>query len=310
VRRDGGGSSVVLGSGGEVPTDPDAAAWSRDLDGGLTLVLDGGDLSSGDQRILDAFAAQVGAALEHERLRHEAERATELAAANTLRGSLLQAVSHDLRTPLASIKASVSSLRQRDVQWAPEDVDEFEATIEREADRLSDIVANLLDMSRLQSSVIAVQVAPTVVEDAVLEAVAGLGSDARRVEVVVPDDLVVSADGALLERALVNLIGNAVRMSPPGAPVRVDAGAVQRDGRDLVDVRVVDRGPGIDRADRARVFEPFERAATHRSDGSGVGLGLTIARGFVQAMHGELTLDDTPGGGTTMTITLPAAPKS
>ena len=179
---------------------------------GVTLALAGGSLTSADERVLNAFAAQVGAAAERERLEGEAGKAAELAAANTLRGSLLQAVSHDLRTPLASIKASISSLRQRDIVWAPEDVDEFQRTIEEETDRLTDLVGNLLDMSRLQASALTVEVRPADVEAAVLAAVASLGRAGSDVEIDVPETLPeVSADPALLERALANLVGNAVR---------------------------------------------------------------------------------------------------
>ncbi len=125
-------------------------------------------------------------------------------------------------------------------------------------------------------------------------------------EVEVPEALTVAADAALLERSLANLVGNAVRFSTPQAPVRVSAGNVSRDGKDVVDIRVIDRGPGIRPADRELVFQPFQRVVDHQANGSGVGLGLPIARGFIEAMDGELTIDDTPGGGATMVVSLPA----
>ena len=136
--------------------------------------------------MLSAFAAQVAGAAERERLQGEAGKAAGLAAANTLRGSLLQAVSHDLRTPLAWIKASISSLRQRDIDWSPEDVDEFQRTIEEETDRLTELVGNLLDMSRLQASALTVELRPTDVEATVLAAVASLGPVGAVVEIDVP----------------------------------------------------------------------------------------------------------------------------
>ena len=139
-----------------------------------------------------------------------------------------------------------------------------------------------------------------------MAALASLGPAARDVEVDVPEALTVAADAALLERSVANLVGNAVRFSSPEAPVRVSAGGVNRDGRELVDIRVIDRGPGIRPADRDLVFQPFQRVVDNQADGAGVGLGLPIARGFIEAMDGELTIDDTPGGGATMVVSLPA----
>ena len=272
------------------------------------LALAGGQLSAGDERVLNAFAAHVALATETERLHGEADKASALTAANSLRAALLQAVSHDLRTPLAAIKASISSLRQPDIEWPADVVDDFHATIEQETDRLADLVANLLDMSRLQASALTVDLRPTGVEEIVLAAVASLGVTGAVVRVDVPETLPeVAADGALLERALANLIGNAVRVSPVDAPPRVAAGAVGGAEGSHVDIRVIDRGPGIRRADRELVFQPFQRVVDHHTDGSGVGLGLAIARGFIEAMDGELEIDDTPGGGVTMVVRLPVA---
>jgi two-component system sensor histidine kinase KdpD len=211
-------------------------------------------------------------------------------------------VSHDLRTPLASIKASVSSLRQGDVAWSEEETEEFLTTIEKETDRLTALVANLLDMSRLQAGVVRPRLRPVALEEVVPAALAGLGEDAGQVDVDVPETLpAVQADPALLERAVANLVGNAVRHSPAATPVTVSAGAVA--GR--VDLRIVDRGPGIPPAQREAVFQPFQRLDDSR--GSGVGLGLAVARGFVTAIGGDLTLEDTPGGGTTAVLSLPSA---
>jgi two-component system sensor histidine kinase KdpD len=308
LRADGLGWEVVVASGPEAPERPEQADVSRDLGRGVTLALAGGALSGEDERVLNSFAAQVAAAAERERLQVEAGRAEDLAAANTLRASLLQAVSHDLRTPLASIKASISSLRQRDIDWSPEAVDEFEATIDEETDRLTHIVGNLLDMSRLQAAALNVEPRPSGVEEVVLAAIASLGPEARRVDVDVPETIPdVVADPALLEQALANLVANALRYAPPDVPVRVSAGEVVVEEQCRVDVRVIDRGPGISPADRDLVFQPFQRIVDNQADGGGVGLGLAIARGFVEAMGGELTIEDTPGGGTTMVVGLPAA---
>ena len=118
------------------------------------------------------------------------------------------------------------------------------------------------------------------------------------------------ADAALLERALANIVGNALRHAPADAPVRVSAGEITGDGRPRVDVRVIDRGPGIELADRERVFQPFQRVVDHHADGAGVGLGLAIARGFVEAMGGDVAIEDTPGGGVTVVVGLPEAEHS
>jgi two-component system sensor histidine kinase KdpD len=161
-------------------------------------------------------------------------------------------------------------------------------------------------MSRLQVSALVVHVRPTGVEEVALGAAAGLGSHDARVVIDIDETLPdVRADAALLERALANIIGNAIRLSPPGCPVQVTAGAVSGDPA-RVDIRVVDRGPGIPVRDRELVFQPFQRLVDHRRDDAGVGLGLAIARGFVEAMGGTLVIEDTPGGGTTMVIGLPA----
>ena len=306
LRRQPGGWTVVAASGVEPPQEPDEADVVRDL-GGMTLALAGGQLSTEDQRVLDAFAAQIAVAAEAQRLHLEADKAGELAAANDLRAALLQAVSHDLRTPLASIKASISSLRQDDIDWPPATAEEFKATIESETDQLTALVGNLLDMSRLQASAVVADLRPTGVEEVVVAAVASLGAGAPHVAVDVDETLVdVVADAALLERALANLIANAGRVSPPDTPTRVTAGEVGGD-QHHIDIQIIDRGPGIRVVDRELVFQPFQRIVDHHGFGAGVGLGLAIARGFVEAMGGELAVEDTPGGGTTMVISLPIA---
>jgi two-component system sensor histidine kinase KdpD len=308
LQRRPGGWAVQVASGIEPPTEPENADVVRDLGSGVSLALAGGELSPEDQRVLNAFAAQVAAAAEWQRLHFEADKASELAAANDLRAALLQAVSHDLRTPLASIKASISSLRQEDIDWPPEATDEFEATIEAETDRLTALVGNLLDMSRLQASAVVVDPRPTGVEEVVLAAIGSLGAGAPEVDLDIDETLPeVAADAALLERALANLIANAGRVSPPDMPTRVEAGEVGGGGEHHIDIRVIDRGPGIRVVDRDLVFQPFQRVVDHHGDGTGVGLGLAIARGFVEAMGGELAIEDTPAGGTTMVVRLPIA---
>ncbi len=297
-RREGEGWAVEASVGGAPPAEPRDAEVSRDVGPDLLLTLSGRTLQSADEGVLSALAAQLATAVEARRLQAQAGRATELAAANDLRGALLQAVSHDLRTPLAGIKASISSLRQTAITWSPEQEAEFQRTIEEETDRLDALVENLLDMSRLQSGAVRIQLGPVTLDGVVLAAVAGLGARAIRVEVEVAEDLPpVVADRALLERVVANLVDNALKLAPPDTSVRVEAGVVPEG----IDLRIVDRGPGLAERDRERVFEPFQRTTDH---GTGVGLGLAIARGFLDAMGAEILLEDTPGGGLTAVIRL------
>ena len=304
LRRGPGGWTVVASSGADPPATPEESDQSRPLGQDLVLGLRGGGLASEDLRVLNAFVAQLAGAMDRRRVGAQAAQAQALAEANELRTALLQAVSHDLRTPLAGIKASASSLRQPDVDWSDADRDEFLRTIEDETDRLTALVVNLLDMSRIQAGAVSPATRPVGLEEVVPAAVAGLGPRGLRVAVDLPESLrAVVADPALLERVVANLVDNAVARSPVDAPVRVGAGEVG----DRVVVRVVDRGPGIPAADRERVFQPFQRLDDTPAHGAGVGLGLAVARGFTRAMGGELSIDDTPGGGTTMVIDLRAA---
>jgi len=301
LRRDDPGWYVEADAGADVPTAPEVADVVKEIGNDLVLVMRGPPLVGDDLRVLNALAGQLATAVETRRLHGEAARATSLAQANDLRAALLQAVSHDLRTPLASIKASISSVRQHDVDWSADELREFHATIEQETDRLDGLVANLLDMSRIQAGALVARIRPVGMDEVVPAAVASLGSRGKDVVVEVPELLLAAAaDAALLERAIANLIDNAVAVSPPGKPVRIQAGAIA--GR--IDTRVIDQGPGIPREERERVFQPFQRLVDH---GTGVGLGLAIARGFVEAMGGDLTLEDTPGGGITMVVSLPEA---
>jgi two-component system, OmpR family, sensor histidine kinase KdpD len=306
LREADGGWQVEAGSGPEPPTVPGGSDQTRPLGGGLVLALRGGGLAAEDLRVLNAFVAQLAAAIDRRRVGAQAAQAAALTEADELRSALLQAVSHDLRTPLAGIKASASSLRQPDIQWSEADRDEFLRTIEDETDRLATLVGNLLDMSRIQAGAVAPVTRAVGLEEVVPAAVAGLGPRAQIVDVAVPESLPpVEADPALLERVVANLVDNAVAHSPPDAPVRVEAGEVG----DRVLVRIVDRGPGIPASERERVFQPFQRTGDRRRSprGAGVGLGLAVARGFTQAMGGDLVVDDTPGGGTTMVLDLAVA---
>jgi two-component system sensor histidine kinase KdpD len=261
-------------------------------------------IDDADLPLLGAFTGQLALVVERRRLRAEAAAAEGLAEANALRTALLAAVSHDLRTPLASIKAAATSLLQPDVEWSADARREFLETIDEEADRLNTLVGNLLDMSRLQTGSVELVRGKVGFDEVVPAALHSLGTIVGDdVVVEVPETLPrVEADAGLLERAVANLVANAVQASPPGAPIRLVAGCVL----DRVELRVVDQGAGIPPDERERVFLPFQRLGD-RPNGSGVGLGLAVARGFVEVMDGELLVEDTPGGGTTMVVSLPAA---
>jgi two-component system sensor histidine kinase KdpD len=253
--------------------------------------------------VLEGFAAQAGAALDRQRLRIAAAQAEALAAGNQMRNALLAAVGHDLRTPLASVKAAVSTLRQDDVSWSTADRDELLETIEEGADRLTALIANLLDMSRLHSGVVAPRPRPTDLHDLTPLLVRGLDpAQAAALRVEIPTGLPrLDTDPGLLERALANLLANALRYSPPDRPPELCATATGQS----VQIRVTDHGPGVPAADRERIFAPFQQLGDRHS-GAGVGLGLAVARGFVEAMGGRLVAEGTPGGGLTMLLELPA----
>jgi two-component system sensor histidine kinase KdpD len=262
---------------------------------GIRLVGWGPELFGEDRRTLSRLAAAAARALEARQLAGEAAQARELADIDRVRAALLASVGHDLRTPLAAIKAAVSSLRQPDIDWPAAERAELLATVEESSDRLDALVDNLLSMSRLQAGVLSVHPQPVALDGVVAQAVLN-----TTVEVDVPEDLpLVRADPGLLERAVANLVANAVAVSPA---VLVQA----RRAGDVVELRVIDHGPGVPAADRERIFAPFQRLNDHTATG-GLGLGLAIARGFTDAMGGTLTPTDTPGGGLTQTITLSLA---
>ncbi len=301
-RRDGAWVSIAS-VGIDAPATPAQGDSAAEIGEAQTLALRGHSLPAEDQRVLAAFAAQVGLAYRQRQLAEAASAVEPLAQSERARTALLNAVSHDLRTPIASAKASVSSLRAADVAWSDADRSELLATADEALDRLTDLVTNLLDLSRLQAGVLPVLCAPVGLDDVVARALDHALTQGQ-VDVDVPADLPeVSADAGLLERVIANLVQNAARYSPDGVAVLLAAS--EHDGR--VELRVVDRGPGIDRADAARVFAAFQRLDDSPTAGAGVGLGLAIARGFAEAMGGTVTAEETPGGGATMVVSLHAA---
>ena len=295
-----GSWSTVTAAGNEAPGTPELATLVLPLTDREVLALRGPGLTAEDRDILSAFAAQLATALESDRLHAEAAEAESLARANQLRSALLAAVSHDLRTPLASIKAASSSLLSDQLEFGPDETNILLHTIDDESDRLNSLVENLLDTSRLETGAMEVLDQSTDIHELIESAVESLGPRGAGIVVDVhPEVLRVRTDPVLLERAVANLVDNAL-IHATGAGLRIEAGAIA--GR--VDIRVIDRGPGIRREDRDVVFRPFQRLGDSENR-VGVGLGLAVARGFVEAVGGELDVDDTPGGGCTMVVRLP-----
>ena len=299
-----------------VGTDPCVAVDAADTaievgDDEFWLLMAGKKLAARDRRVLGAVAKQAAGLVKQRELTEEAGKAEAIAQADELRRSLLSAVSHDLRTPLAGAKAAVSSLRSDDVDFSAEDTAELLATIEESVDQLTALVGNLLDSSRLAAGVVSPELRRVYLEETVQRALLGISKGATgfgrqgldRVKVEV-DDAVVMADSGLLERVLANLIDNALRYAPDSV-VRVNAGRVG----DRVLITVADEGPGIPRGTEEQLFAPFQRLGD-RDNSIGVGLGLSVARGFVEAMGGTITASDTPGGGLTIEIDLAAPPKA
>lgn len=296
---DSGGRHVIE-QVGEVGAEPPVLILPAGE--GLLLQAWGPEPFGADRRLLASLAGAAASAYGAGELAAQAARASELATADRVRAGLLAAVGHDLRTPLAAIKAAVSSLRADDVEWPAEEEAELLASIEDGADRLSALVANLLDMSRLQAGSMPVHVLPVGVDEVVAGALLHLPEAA--VVLDLRDDLpLVLADPGLLERVVANLVDNALRYAPVGDPVQVRAEA----GEQVVRIQVTDHGPGVPAEQWSRMFVPFQRL-DDRSSGARLGLGLAIAEGFTEAMGGALRPGPTPGGGLTMTVELPCAP--
>ncbi|MBX6390699.1 MAG: sensor histidine kinase KdpD [Frankia sp.] len=292
----------VLSVGADPPSRPEDGSVDLPAGENLRLALTGRTLPAADRRVLAAFAAQAAIALERHRLAEAAAEAGPIAEADRVRTALLAAVSHDLRAPLAVAKAAVTGLRGRDITLTEEEQAELLASADESIDRLTRLVENLLDLSRLQAGALSVFPRRIGLDEVVPHALDEIGPPARKVDIQVPDDLpAIHADPALLERVIVNIVANALRHAPAGTPPVITASALG----DRVELRVIDRGPGIPAAERERVFQPFQRLGD-RDNTTGVGLGLALSRGLTEAMGGTLTPDDTPGGGLTMVLSLPA----
>jgi two-component system sensor histidine kinase KdpD len=308
LERAGDGWTVVEVSGpGDAQPDETEIRVPSGTD--LELRVRGPELFAADQRVLASFASAAAGALRGRRVAQRAAEAAQLEAVDRMRATLLAGVGHDLRTPLASVKAAVSSLRQDDVAWTAEETAALLATIETGADRLQSLVGNLLDASRLQAGAVTTSLEPVRLEEIVGRALLALGRlDDVRLDI--PEDLPdVLADPGLAERVLANLVENAfVHGGGAGVTVRGSAGPA----RGTVACDVVDTGPGVPPGSRDALFAPFTRLDGHGPGGLGdrgvvgLGLGLSVARGFAEAMGGSLVPMDTPGGGLTMRLTVPA----
>jgi two-component system sensor histidine kinase KdpD len=302
LSRDGDNWILQACAGDPCPLTPEQGTDTLELDHDSVLVLKGRRTPADDRRILAAFAAQLALALDQRRLEADAARAEGLAQADRYRTALLSAVSHDLRTPLATIKAWLTGLLDDDVHFDPDTLHDILQEAVGEVDRLNNLVGNLLDMTRLQTGALQLNNQPTDVGATAAAALAALGRSSERVRIDISEHVPHAlADPALLERILANLTDNALRHTPDGQTCTLRASSVE----DTVEVRVIDRGPGIPPDQRDLIFQPFQRLDDHAS---GIGLGLAVARGLAEAISAELQVEDTPGGGATMVLRLKASP--
>lgn len=301
--------SVHVEDGWGAPTDPTGPGRTvAPLDDDAVLVLTGPPLRREDEALLTAYAGHLRVLRDRRLAAAQARRAGALEEGNRTRNALLAAVSHDLRSPLATIKAAAGSLRDPELTWPAEDEAELLATIEDGTDQMAHLVANLLDMSRLQTDTVRPLLSEVDLDEAVRSVVQRTGDPHGRVVRALPPALPpVRADPGLLERVLANLVENALRYAPADTEVRIEAATTAApEGPLLVDLRVVDHGPGIPSGQRDQLFLPFRRLGD-TPDGQGLGLGLAVAHGLARAMSAELAAGGTAGGGLTMTLRLPAA---
>lgn len=266
------------------------------------LLLAGPDLPASEQRLLAVITAQLAAALEHQHLAETASEIAPIAASDRVRGALLSALSHDLRRPLAAATTAVGGLRAAGAALSAEDRRALLETAEESLGTLTALVTDLLDVSRLQADALTIETGPVDPADVVGPALDELGLGPAEVELALEHgERQAVADPVLLQRVLVNLLANATRFSPASSAVRIATSTFA----DRVEVRVIDHGPGIPAARRGEVFVPFQRLGD-TDNSTGLGLGLALSKGFVEAMGGTLEPEDTPGGGLTMVVSLAA----
>ena len=264
-------------------------------------------LPASDRRLLGAFGVHLNAQLERQQLVASRRQMLRLAESNTIRTSILRAVSHDLRTPLAGIKLAVGGLRHDGARYTPDEQQELLATIEECSDRLDGLVGNLLDMSRISADAAHPLLKPVRWHEVIPDALRAVPEGRVRVELPanMPE---VDADPGMLERVIANVVENAVKYAPDSDVVLVGAGGglspVTLDGHPAGELRIIDHGRGIPAERVVEMFRPFQRL-DDAPQTTGIGLGLAVAKGFTDAMGGSLTAEATPGGGLTMVIRLP-----
>ncbi|NHW45372.1 DUF4118 domain-containing protein [Paenarthrobacter sp. MSM-2-10-13] len=305
---------VLAGAGPNPPVTHAAADHAAVVDPHYTLLLRGGPLSAHQQRMLAAFGAFVVAVRDRQQLVKSRRDNVRLAESNKMRTSILRAVSHDLRTPLAGIKLAVSSLRQEDVTFPPDVERELLETIEEYADRLDHLVDNLLDMSRITADAVNPLLTGIVWAEVLPQALRGVPRERLRNELP-PNLPPVQADAGMLERVVANIVENAMKYAPESDVVltaRAGEGITLGD-RPASELRIIDHGGGVGHKEVVDIFQPFQRFGDSPSQspaggisaGGGIGLGLAVAKGFSEAMGGRLAAEPTPGGGLTMVVTLP-----
>jgi two-component system sensor histidine kinase KdpD len=287
--------STALGSTGDIRT---VALTSSGRPAGI-LVVKGRPISEPDRTVLITFANDAALAMERADLREQALRTQFLEEVDRLRHALMGAVSHDLRTPLATIKVASSTLVNRAKLLSEEDTQELHELIEIESDRLTRLVTNLLDMTRIEAGVLKINLTSTSVKDLIDEAISVMGPSLKgdRVKVRLTSPLPnVSIDRLLMVQVLVNLLDNALRHSPQGGVITIEGRP--QDGRVIVSVS--DQGSGVPREDRDAIFNRFVKFDT----GGRAGLGLTIAKTFVEAHEQEIWYEDRPSGGATFAFSM------
>ncbi|HEX9086293.1 MAG TPA: DUF4118 domain-containing protein [Arthrobacter sp.] len=301
------GWRLVAEAGTVPPPAAEGAENIEQIDPTTRLVLSGRTLPARDRRLLGAFGMHLAAQLERQQLAASRREVVRLAESNTMRTSILRAVSHDLRTPLAGIKLAVGGLRQHDIQYTHEEEQELLATIDECSDRLDALVGNLLDMSRIASDSVNPLIKPVRWYEVIPAAL--YGTPAGRVRVDLPGNMPeVDADAGMLERVIANIVENAIKYAPDSDVILVGAAGglshATLGGRPAGELRIIDHGQGVPAGSVVRMFQPFQRL-DDVPQATGVGLGLAVAKGFTEAMGGTLTAEETPGGGLTMVIRLP-----
>ncbi len=294
---------IVLGRSPEPP--PGESPLELDVGGrrlGTLSIREGAESSLAiRRRFLPALASLVAVAVDRERLAHEAVEAEALRRSDTVKTAVLQAVSHDLRSPLTAIRVAAESLENPELNLDAADRAGLLETVRLEVERLERVVGNLLDLSRLQAGAADPHRELWAVDELLAQALDQLGAPSERVEVALPAEApVVEVDAVQVERVLVNLLENALKFSPPGETVHVRVTTT----RSEVLARIVDRGPGIPAGELERIFEPFGRAPGGEERG-GSGLGLAIARGFAEGNGGRVWAESREGQGASFVLALP-----